>query len=113
MNVTSILRSTSPALVFCRNLNCWTAGITKKHRKTYERTYPTVLVLPDGSSMNIDYHEPRQIIVLPIDPSTLTDEQRRLLYIKRKPIQKIVLQEEIEDDFDETKYFSPNVPKKK
>ncbi|KAG7203904.1 hypothetical protein KM043_013264 [Ampulex compressa] len=88
MNVTSILRSTSPALVFCRNLNCWTAGITKKHRKTYERTYPTVLVLPD-------------------------DEQRRLLYIKRKPIQKIVLQEEIEDDFDETKYFSPNVPKKK
>lgn len=45
-----------------RNLNSLSAVVTKPHREKYLRTYPTVLINPDGSSINIRYHEPKQII---------------------------------------------------
>lgn len=45
-----------------RRLNAWTAAITRPHRLTYARTYPTVLVQPDGSTYTIRYPEPRCII---------------------------------------------------
>lgn len=45
-----------------RNVSSSTASITKVHRAIYARTYPTILVNPDGSSVNIRYHEPRKII---------------------------------------------------
>jgi len=45
-----------------RCLNSNTASITKVHRKMYARLYPTTVVLPDGSSFNIRYYEPRKII---------------------------------------------------
>lgn len=45
-----------------RQLNSFTASITRAHRDKYLRTYPVVLVNPDGSTTNIRYHEPRQII---------------------------------------------------
>lgn len=46
----------------CRYLNSLSAAITRPHRTFYLRTYPTVVVKPDGSTVNIRYHEPRQII---------------------------------------------------
>lgn len=45
-----------------RQLSSSTVAITKIHRAIYQRMYPTALVLPDGSSINIRYHEPRKII---------------------------------------------------
>lgn len=54
-NVINIIKNT-------RSISSSTASITKIHRATYARTYPTILVLPDGSTINIRYHEPRQII---------------------------------------------------
>lgn len=45
-----------------RYLNSNFASMTKPHRSIYARMYPTVLVRPDGSSINIRYHDPRQII---------------------------------------------------
>lgn len=45
-----------------RYLSCHSASITRPHRLTYKRTFPTVLVNPDGSTINIKYHEPKQII---------------------------------------------------
>lgn len=45
-----------------RCLNSNTASITKVHRKIYARLYPTAVILPDGSSFGIRYHEPRKII---------------------------------------------------
>lgn len=45
-----------------RFLNNNVASITKVHREVYARLYPTTIVLPDGASINIRYHEPRKII---------------------------------------------------
>lgn len=45
-----------------RYLNAWSASITRPHRLTYKRLYPTLIVNPDGSTINVRYHEPRQII---------------------------------------------------
>lgn len=87
-----------------RQINCWTAGITKVHRKIYERTYPTVVVLSDGSTINIRYFEPRKIIKLPVDLTLLTEDERKLIIERRKPKMKVVIEEDIDDDFDESKY---------
>lgn len=53
---------TKQATTQIRLISSSSTSITKVHRATYARTYPTVLVLPDGSSINIKYHEPRKII---------------------------------------------------
>lgn len=45
-----------------RHVSSATAAITKVHRLLYCRNYPTLVVQPDGSTINIRYHEPRQII---------------------------------------------------
>ncbi|XP_053971773.1 39S ribosomal protein L55, mitochondrial [Hylaeus volcanicus] len=105
MNVSPLLRSSQAVLSICRNINCWSAGITKKHRKLYIRTYPTFLILPDGSSINVDYTEPRKIISLPLDISTLSKEERQIRIAARTPLSKIKIMEEIEDDFDESEFY--------
>jgi len=84
------------------------ASITKVHRATFARTYPTIVVLPNGSTINIRYHEPRQIIRLPLDLSTLTDAERKGRLEKRKPRQKIRIEEDLEDTFNSNKYFTFN-----
>nr|CAD7203599.1 unnamed protein product [Timema douglasi] len=88
-----------------RDLNCNTASICKIHRVTYARTYPTIVVLPDSSSVNIRYHEPRKIIKLPLDLSTLTEEERKERLERRKPKKKVTIIEEIADNFDASKYI--------
>lgn len=47
---------------FTRNLNSNVASVTKIHREIYTRMYPTKVVLSNGASINIRYHEPRKII---------------------------------------------------
>lgn len=47
-----------------RKISSSTAAVTKVGRSTYTRMYPTLLVLPDGSTINIRYHEPRKIITV-------------------------------------------------
>lgn len=90
---------------FRRNLNNNVATITKIHRDLYTRMYPTNVVLPDGSSINIRYHEPRRIIKLPLDLSQLTDEERKIRLEKRKPRKKVKITDEIDDDFNAKKYL--------
>ncbi|KAH0549628.1 39S ribosomal protein L55, mitochondrial [Cotesia glomerata] len=95
----------SRGLLLRRQFNCWTANVTKKHRKNYERTYPTVLVHPNGSTINIQYFEPRKIIKLPLDLSVLSEQERKLILERRKPKSKVKIEEEVEDDFDQNKYL--------
>ncbi|XP_053602271.1 large ribosomal subunit protein mL55 [Plodia interpunctella] len=90
---------------FRRDLNNNVAAITKIHRDMYMRTYPTTVVLSDGSSINIRYHEPRKIIKLPLDLSQLTDEERKLRLDKRKPKKKVKITDDIEDNFSAKKYL--------
>ncbi|XP_059609026.1 large ribosomal subunit protein mL55 [Phlebotomus argentipes] len=89
-----------------RSISSTTAGITKIHRGVYARMYnPTVVVLPDGSSFNIRYHEPREIIRLPLDLSTLSEEERKMRLDRRKPKKKIRVYDELEDSFSSQKYL--------
>lgn len=69
-------------------------------------TYPTILVLPDGSSITIEYNVPRKIIILPLNIAELSEEERKLKIDARKPKTKVVITEEIQDDFDEFKYVN-------
>ncbi|XP_049815532.1 39S ribosomal protein L55, mitochondrial [Schistocerca nitens] len=88
-----------------RHLNSNTASVCKIHRQVYPRTYPVLIVLPDGATINIRYHEPRKIIKLPLDLSTLSDEERKLRLEKRKPKSKVKIEDDYEDDFDVNKYL--------
>ena len=64
------------------------------------------LVLPDGSSININYHEPRRIITLPLNIDELSEEEKRLRLGKRRTVTKAKVVEEYQDDnFDETQFF--------
>lgn len=88
-----------------RPINCHTAAITKTHRRIYLRTYPTILQFPDGSTINIKYHEPVGVIRLPLDLTTLTEAEMKARLKKRVPKTKVVIEEEIDDDFDESRYL--------
>ncbi|XP_063704632.1 large ribosomal subunit protein mL55 [Culicoides brevitarsis] len=88
-----------------RYLSSTTASVTRLHRHIYARIYPTVVALPDGSTFNIRYHEPRKIIKLPLDLSTLTEAERKARVLKRKPKKKIVVEEELEDTYSAKKYL--------
>ena len=48
----------------CQAINSHVASISKIKRSVYARTYPTILVMEDGSSIHIRYHEPREIITV-------------------------------------------------
>lgn len=106
MSIAPFARIGSSAMGLRRNLNCWTAAITKKHRKVHERTYPTTLVFSNGSSIEIGYFEPRKIIILPLNLTDLTEEQQKARIAMRKQKTKVVITEEIEDSFDENRYLN-------
>ena len=103
--IQTLLKMTETTPFLGRKFSCWTAAITKKHRTTYLRTYPVFLVFPNGSSINIQYHEPRRIIRLPVDISLLSEAERKAKIESRKQKTKVKLQDELEDDFDEDKYL--------
>ncbi|KAJ8668577.1 hypothetical protein QAD02_010240 [Eretmocerus hayati] len=91
-------------LVPCRNID-HTTSITKRQKKVYVQMYPTVLQFPDGSTINIPYHEPVGKIQLPLDLNTLSEEEKKARLRKRIPKTKVVIQDEIEDDFDASRYL--------
>ncbi|GAB6031656.1 Mitochondrial ribosomal protein L55 [Chamberlinius hualienensis] len=90
--------------VIARSFNSHTASIGKVGRQTYTRLYPTLLVNPDGSTITIRYHLPQRIIKLPIDVSKLSEDELRAQLERRKPKERVVIEEEIEDEFNEANY---------
>ncbi|KAF5306140.1 hypothetical protein FQR65_LT07416 [Abscondita terminalis] len=93
-------------LVLLRWISSNSASITRPHRKIYARLYPTVVVKPDGSTINVRYHEPRQIIKLPLNIWTLSEAERKHRLELRKPKQKVKYEDDIDDDFDSKKYLN-------
>uniref|UniRef100_A0A1Y9H9E9 39S ribosomal protein L55, mitochondrial n=1 Tax=Anopheles farauti TaxID=69004 RepID=A0A1Y9H9E9_9DIPT len=90
---------------FTRCLSSNTAAVVKVHRSIYARRYPTVMVLPNGATINLKYHEPRKIIKLPLDLSLLSEAERKARIEKRKPKQKIRIEDDVEDTFNANKYL--------
>ncbi|CAG9764194.1 unnamed protein product [Ceutorhynchus assimilis] len=88
-----------------RTLSSFAASITRPHRLTYARTYPTLMVQPDGSTFTIRYPEPRKIIKLPLNIWTLTEAQRKARLEQRKPKKKVVIEDDLEDSFDSSNYL--------
>ncbi|KAH9488820.1 39S ribosomal protein L55, mitochondrial [Bulinus truncatus] len=84
--------------------NSNTTSICRVQRFAYPRTYPTLLVYPDGSTINIRYKEPREIIKLPIDVSVLSDAEKKRIVDLRKPKQKLEVIEEFETSVNLDEY---------
>ncbi|NXH18019.1 RM55 protein, partial [Bucco capensis] len=53
------------------------ASISHLHRQLYGRLYPVLLVGIDGSTTRLRYKEPKKILMLPLDSSTLSEAERR------------------------------------
>ncbi|KAK7100143.1 hypothetical protein V1264_023137 [Littorina saxatilis] len=80
-------------------------SICRLNRRHFPRQYPTMLVQPDGSTINVRYVEPRKIIKLPVDLSTLSEAERKVRLQQRKPKQKLVIEDDLEEEsFDVSQY---------
>ncbi|KAM6963123.1 large ribosomal subunit protein mL55 [Aplochiton taeniatus] len=81
-------------------------SVVRYGRQKYERLYPVLLVQPDGSTINIRYKEPRRVLMLPLDASTLTDEERKARLKRREPKKKTMQQDSLDykDDFTVDQY---------
>ncbi|XP_060788111.1 large ribosomal subunit protein mL55 [Neoarius graeffei] len=77
------------------------SSVVRCSRQKYERMYPVLLIRPDGSTINIRYKEPRRIIMMPVDITTLSEEERKARMRKRDPKKGVAKRkdDEFEDDF--------------
>ncbi|EMP39794.1 39S ribosomal protein L55 [Chelonia mydas] len=73
-------------------------SIARIQRQTYGRSYPVLLVRPDGSAIHIRYKEPRRILTMHADINTLSEAERRARLRKRDPRRLKSKQEEVLDD---------------
>ncbi|GFN95205.1 39S ribosomal protein l55, mitochondrial [Plakobranchus ocellatus] len=96
--------SIKSCLCICAAHNSTIASVTRTKRMVYPRTYPTLLVYPDGSTITIRYKEPRGVIKMPQDFSKLSDAEKKKVLANRKPKQKLETIEDFGDSFDVSEY---------
>ncbi|MCJ8734871.1 hypothetical protein PDJAM_G00240360 [Pangasius djambal] len=77
------------------------SSVVRCSREKYEHMYPVLLVRPDGSTINIRYKEPRRIVMMPVDITTLSEEERKARMRKKDPKKGVAKRkdDEFEDDF--------------
>jgi large subunit ribosomal protein L55 len=116
---TTALTNISSCLSSTIRQTCFRASIGRIKRSVYSRLYPVKLVKPDGSSINISYHEPISIIKLPFDLSQLNENDRKRRLLKRQMSNKIDLKQVKQNQeltskdikFDPKKYLNMNKKK--
>uniref|UniRef100_A0A803VMD9 Mitochondrial ribosomal protein L55 n=1 Tax=Ficedula albicollis TaxID=59894 RepID=A0A803VMD9_FICAL len=64
-------------LAACVRSNSNRASVCRLHRQLYGRRYPVLLVSTDGSTVRLRYSEPKRILMLPLDSSTLPEAERK------------------------------------
>lgn len=90
-------------------------------RPVYARLYPVKLIKPDGSSINILYHEPIGLIKLPFDLSQLDENEKRRRLLRRQTSVKVDAKRAADNlniidkktKFDPKKYININKNKPK
>ncbi|NXK44016.1 RM55 protein, partial [Chauna torquata] len=80
------------------------ASVSHLHRRVYGRLYPLLLVRTDGSTVRIRYKEPKKILMLPLDSSTLPEAERKARLRRQFPSRFKVRQEETFEQLDLDKY---------
>uniref|UniRef100_A0A0R3RPH9 39S ribosomal protein L55, mitochondrial n=1 Tax=Elaeophora elaphi TaxID=1147741 RepID=A0A0R3RPH9_9BILA len=75
--------------------NAHHASISRIKRARYIRQYHVTLLQPDGSTVPIRAAEPLDLIRMPFNLDTLTDEERRHLEMKRHKTKKLTKRREI------------------
>ncbi|KAM9287981.1 large ribosomal subunit protein mL55 isoform 1-T2 [Cariama cristata] len=66
-----------PPLTISNRSNSNRTSVSHLHRQLYGRLYPVLLVKTDGSTIRFRYKEPKRILVLPLDSSTLPEAERK------------------------------------
>ncbi|NXY81350.1 RM55 protein, partial [Alcedo cyanopectus] len=61
------------------------AAVSHLHRQLYGRLYPVLLVNTDGSTVRVRYREPKRILMLPLDSSTLPEAERKARLRRKFP----------------------------
>ena len=69
-------------------------------KKLYPRLYQTLLVQADGSTYSVRHRFPHKILALPIDPDSLTAEEKAKRMKQRRQEEAPVYVDE-EDEFDD------------
>ncbi|NXH73564.1 RM55 protein, partial [Hydrobates tethys] len=76
------------------------ASIAHLHRHLYGRLYPVVLVKTDGSTIHLRYREPKRILMLPLDSSTLPEAERKARQRRQFPSRPKAVSEETFEGID-------------
>lgn len=88
-----------------RHLSNKSAYVTKIRRRYYLKTYPTVVVEPNGVIYTIRHEEPRRIITLPLNLKSLpAEEQEEILEARKPKVQVKYVEEAVTDTFEPSKY---------
>jgi len=99
------LPSTPVLTVSVRQLNANRSAVTRTKREVFLRKYPTLTVLPNGATITVKYHEPRQIIKLPVKFEECSVEKQKYIRLLRQPKTAKDDVKEINSTFDPRKYL--------
>ena len=89
-----------------REMHANRTSVCKIARTRYCRLYKVLLVYPDGSTVTIRHPEPQALIQLPLlFEDCKTETQRKEWLMRRKKIEKVQTEEEIDLKYNQKQYL--------